>query len=265
LSKKDILIVVKTYPEISRKYTETVCTAGIVADTKKLVRLYPIRFRYLEGAQQFKKYQWIRADINKALLDPRPESYNIDPSSIELGDIIPAGKTWEERYEWLINENTVFASVEALRNAQSNHKISLGVVKPKIVKKVSIQKRDYKEIDEAIAKKDSVINQLDLFEKKKELYILPVKIIIEFSCDDSNCIGHKMSILDWELGQLYRKLIRGRDWQEKIKSKILGEICAKNRETHIILGNMAGHPQTFCVLGFFWPPKRHGWQKKLFA
>jgi hypothetical protein len=41
MEKNDILIVVKTYPEISRKYTETVCTAGILADSKRLVRLYP--------------------------------------------------------------------------------------------------------------------------------------------------------------------------------------------------------------------------------
>ena len=65
----------KTYPEISRKYTETVCTAGIVADSKTFVRLYPIRFRYLEGKMQFKKYQWIRADITKATSDPRHSHY----------------------------------------------------------------------------------------------------------------------------------------------------------------------------------------------
>ena len=69
MGQKDILIVVKTYPEISSKYTETVCTAGILADTKTLVRLYPIRFRYLEGKQRFRKYQWIRANINKASAD----------------------------------------------------------------------------------------------------------------------------------------------------------------------------------------------------
>jgi len=44
MKKSDILIVVKTYPEISNKYTETVCTAGIIANTKRLVRLYPIRY-----------------------------------------------------------------------------------------------------------------------------------------------------------------------------------------------------------------------------
>ncbi len=139
MGKTDILIVVKTYPEISHKYTETVCTAGVLADSKTFVRLYPIRFRYLEGTLQFKKYQWIRANITKANSDPRPESYNIAPDSIELGDMIKAGKTWETRCEWLLNEKTVFPSVEALRVVQKNAGTSLGIVKPKIVNRVTIR------------------------------------------------------------------------------------------------------------------------------
>jgi hypothetical protein len=103
-----------------------------------------------------------------------------------------------------------------------------------------------------------------LFEEKKDLYILPVRIMVEFSCNDPDCTGHKMSILDWEFGQLYRKVIKSVDWQEKIKSKILDEICAESRDTHIILGNMVSHPQTFSILGFFWPPKKQGRQIPLF-
>lgn len=264
MGQKDILIVVKTYPEISTKYTETVCTAGILADTKTLVRLYPIRFRYLEGKQQFKKYQWIKADIDKATADPRPESYNIDPNSIKLGEIMLAGKSWEERCAWLLNENTVFPSVEALRAAQENNRTSLGIVRPKAVNRVIIRMRDEKEVAGAIAKKDSVVKQLDFFEEKKDLYILPIKIMIEFSCDDPKCSGHRMSILDWEFGQLYRKVFNSDNWQKKIKAKIIDEICGETRDTHIILGNMVGYPQTFCVLGFFWPPKTQSRQMLLF-
>jgi len=179
--------------------------------------------------------------------------------------MIKAGKTWEERCAWLLNEKTVFPSVEALRVAQENEGTSLGIVKPKIVNRVIIRQRDSKEVKEAIAKKDSEVNQLDLFEEKKDLYILPVRIMIEFSCNDSNCTRHKMSILDWEFGQLYRKVINSVDWQEKIKSKILDEICAENRDTHIILGNMVSYPQTFSILGFFWPPKQQGRQMPLFS
>jgi hypothetical protein len=71
-------------------------------------------------------------------------------------------------------------------------------------------------------------------------------------------------ILDWEFGQLYRKVINSNNWREKIETKIMTEIFGKTRDTHIILGNMAGHPQTFCVLGFFWPPKQQGRQMRLF-
>ena len=265
MKKSEILIVVKTYPEISSKYTETVCTAGISFDTKTLVRLYPIRFRYLEGSQQFKKYQWIRANIRKTSADPRPESYNIDPESIELRNVIPASKTWEKRYSWLINENTVFPSVESLRAAQKNSGTSLGIIQPKEVKRVIIQTRGDEEINEAVSKKDCVIRQLDMFEKKKDLYILPIRIMLEFVCKDSKCKGHKMSILDWELGQLYRNVIKGPDWQAKIEAKIMEEIFGATRDTYIILGNMVSHPQTFCVLGFFWPRKCPYRQMHLFS
>ena len=265
MEKSDILIAVKTYPEISNKYTETVCTAGIIADTKRLVRLYPIRFRYLEGEQQFFKYQWIKAHLRKALSDPRPESYHIDSESIEVGDIIPSGKNWDERYSWIINDYNVFTSVEALRVAQKTVGTSLGIVKPESVERVIIQPRDNQEVEQAIAKKDSIVKQLDMFETKKDLYVLPVKIMIEFSCHDPDCSGHKMSVLDWEFGQLYRKLERRKDWQAKIEAKIMNVICAETRDTYLFLGNMAAHPQTFCVLGFFWPPKSGPRQMGLFV
>jgi hypothetical protein len=265
MEKSDILILVKTYPEISTKYTETVCTAGIIKDTRSLVRLYPIRFRYLEGDQQFSKYQWIKAHLRKALSDPRPESHHIVSESIEVGDIIPVGENWDERYAWVINDSNVFPSVEALREAQKANGISLGIVKPKRVEGVTIQPRDIQEVEQAIAKKDSIVNQLDMFEAKKDLYILPVKIMIEFFCHDPDCKGHKMSILDWEFGQLYRKVERSKDWRAKIETKIMGEMCAETRDTYLFLGNMAAHPQTFCVLGFFWPPKSGPRQMGLFA
>lgn len=256
------LSLLKTYPEISKKHTETVCTAGIDAKTRKLIRLYPIRFRYLEGEQKFRKYQWIRVHIKKALSDPRPESHHIDSGSIEVCDI---QKSWEERYSWLINENTVFSSVEALRSAQRIDRTSLGMVKPKSVKRVIFQRRNEKEVQDAINKKNGVINQLDMFEEKKDLYILPIRIMIEFYCDDPSCSGHNMTILDWEFAQLYRKLANRADWQEKIESKIIGGIFGEKRDTYVILGNMANHPQTFCILGFFWPPKVHSRQLSLFG
>jgi hypothetical protein len=42
--REKILITVKTYPVISKKYQETVCTAGLREDGS-WVRLYPVPFR----------------------------------------------------------------------------------------------------------------------------------------------------------------------------------------------------------------------------
>ena len=39
-----VLIAVKTYPSISKKYDELVCTAGFLEDGS-WIRLYPIQFR----------------------------------------------------------------------------------------------------------------------------------------------------------------------------------------------------------------------------
>ena len=65
MSKKTrVLITVKTYPLPSDKYTELVCTAGILEDGS-LIRLYPIDYRYRDYWQWYKKYQWIEVEIDK--------------------------------------------------------------------------------------------------------------------------------------------------------------------------------------------------------
>jgi hypothetical protein len=62
-----------TYPIPSAKYGELVCTAG-VTESGDFVRLYPIRYRDLPLAQQYKKYQWIEVDVERHRSDSRKES-----------------------------------------------------------------------------------------------------------------------------------------------------------------------------------------------
>ena len=51
IEKKRIYILVKTYPTISEKYAELVCTAGILEDGS-WIRLYPMPFRLLTDDQK---------------------------------------------------------------------------------------------------------------------------------------------------------------------------------------------------------------------
>ena len=62
-----ILITVKTYPTLSKKYAELVCTAGIT-ESGEWRRLYPVRFRQLYDEQKYSKYQWVEAKIEKSVV-----------------------------------------------------------------------------------------------------------------------------------------------------------------------------------------------------
>jgi len=84
-----ILITIKTYPIPSKKYDELVCTAG-VTESGDFIRLYPINFRELDYARQYRKYQWMEVEAEKHTgRDVRKES---------IGRI-------QIRYEWLENRS----------------------------------------------------------------------------------------------------------------------------------------------------------------
>ena len=254
MEAKDVLILVKTYPEYSAKYTETVCTAGILAENKQLIRLYPIRYRYLEGSNQFSKYQWINVKLSKSASDSRPESYKIYEKSIKIGETIEPGKDWNERKKWVLNEKNVYNSIEELHEAQKSSGVSLGLVRLKKLTRIHIESKPESDIEQALKKKETIMRQLDMFEDKKDLEILPVRFLIHFRCEGHECKGHVMSIFDWEFAQLYRNVRNGKDWKTKIEKKIK-DICGLDRDTYLILGNMAKRRHIFFILGFFYPLK----------
>ena len=255
--KKDILITVKTYPEYSDKYTETVCTCGILADTKKIIRIYPIRFRYLDGESKFIKYQWIKAEIKKAERDPRPESYNINNESISLGPVIGTdNEGWAEREKWIINNKNVYQSIEDLQIHRDKHNTSLGIIRPKTILNFRIVKKSSIEMSDAQKKKQVVMAQGDMFIEVKELEILPYKFFLKFNCNNESCKGHEYSILDWEIAELYRKIRNKAGWERMLKEKVMEMIFGQKREAYLLVGNMSHHPHIFCVLSFFWPPKQ---------
>ena len=84
-----VLITVKTYPAISNKYDELVCTAGFLEDGT-WIRIYPVQFRKKTFGEQYKKYDWIEIDLvknqsdyifykpNQNLLDNQSSILNLD-------------------------------------------------------------------------------------------------------------------------------------------------------------------------------------------
>ena len=72
--KMKILITVKTYPALSTKYGETVCTAGITEEGK-WIRIYPLPFRKLDYDKRFNKYDWVELELKRNTNDFRRWGY----------------------------------------------------------------------------------------------------------------------------------------------------------------------------------------------
>lgn len=113
-----ILVTVKTYPELSKTYGETVCTAGI-RDDGTWVRLYPVPFRRLDESEQYRLYDWITCPLVRHSRDPRPESYR-PTGEIERVGHVGTADNWRERRELLLGHRQVQGSLSELIEAARN-------------------------------------------------------------------------------------------------------------------------------------------------
>lgn len=115
--QKRVLITVKTYPNPSTKYQETVCTAGITSDGK-WIRLYPVSFRHQPYDKWYKKYQWVDVMVRRKTNDPRPETYQPDCGTFTLLDVLDTKKGWAARRE-IVLPATVSSVHELLASGAS--------------------------------------------------------------------------------------------------------------------------------------------------
>ena len=76
----ELMVNCKTYPAVSTKYVETVCTGGVERDGN-FVRLYPIPFRFLEKDEQYGRWDVIRVHAYRDSKDARPESRHLEPGT----------------------------------------------------------------------------------------------------------------------------------------------------------------------------------------
>ena len=118
-----------------------------------------------------------------------------------------------------------------------------------------MKKRSEADIAEIEKKRKSVLSQGDLFEDIKDIESIPYRFKAKFKCGHPECTGHNMSILDWEIAQLYRNLKKDKLWKEKTIQKLERMCDQDKREVYFILGNINRWRHIFCVLGFFLSPK----------
>lgn len=254
-----ILVVVKTYPNPSQSHVETVCCAGVDLATDRWVRMYPITFRRLAD-RKFAKYQVIECMAAHPQKDNRPESLKVDQDTIRLvGEPMPASdRGWRRRMAAL---PPVSRSLEEIQAAQRRDGTSLGMIRPKEIRRLVIGKaKPWSEKQKAALRQERLDLGEALLAELGELEQIPYTFGYEFSCDDERCTGHTIQIFDWEIGESYRRWSRSdpNRWEEMIRQRYERELPA--RDLHFVVGNLAKRRRTFVIIGLVRPPrpKVHG-------
>ena len=273
MSKERILIAVKAYPTLSKRYAELVCTAGFREDGS-WVRIYPLPFRSLGDEKRFKKYQWIEIDLEKNPKDPRPESCRpIDIDDIEPLETIDTKDAWEKRRRLILGKNTIHTNLNQIIEAAKNNEYSLAIFKPKKILDFIAEPTDSKwelskeEAVKASIRQGSLFDELELYPSDFKLMPkLPWKFKYEFLDDEDK--SSTMMIEDWEIGQLYWNCLEGSTREEavrKVREKYLDDF-ARTKDLYLFLGTtLRWHsvaPNPYVIIGTFHPP--HTKQLSLF-
>lgn len=254
MERRKILIATKTYPSISQKYRETVCTAGVLLDDENFplqwIRIYPVRFRYLDFDKKYPRWSIISANIEENDKDFRSESYRIDNDSIKIIRKIDTSNNWDERKRIVLFNQ--FQNIDEIKN----NNLSLGIIKPKAIESSYVEKTER----EWPPRQQAILDQIDLFEPSVDLEKIPYKFGYKFT-EENQGKSRRYSISDWEILQLYRNCRNNsqKSTQEEKEKEAIKKVRQKldelsQRDLYFIVGNLKNHPQNFMIIGIFYPP-----------
>lgn len=265
MAKTKVLITVKTYPAISSKYDELVCTAGFLEDGS-WIRIYPIQFRKKSFEEQYKKYDWIEIDLVKNTSDFRKESFRpvSYDTEIKILDHLDTKSNWFLRKE-IVFKNKVYTNIDELISEAKNREImtSLAVFKPSEIIDFTVEQVE-REWDKKKLEKLKQDRSSNLFAQEDEdLFEVIKKLPYKFSYILRDCNGRqsKMMIEDWEIGQLYWNCLARHEGNEAravedVKKKYFDDF-AKTKDLHLFLGTSQLHHLTgknpFMIIGTFHP------------
>lgn len=248
--REKVLVLVRAAPEESRKYGHAVCVAGL-NEKDAWRRLYPFEFQYGKKALRFRKRDLIEVEAVLPEHDKRKESRRV------------------VKYKNLhspFDDAEIVKKLEKLKtsiNDLKRTKPSLGVVRPRIH-------------DITIA-----INETGIYEKQlhfaafsaellevREKVKMPVEVRYVFACGGECCKKklHKILVIDWEVNELARNVLRREPEKERAAGKIRKRLFdwMKTRDVYFILGTHFRF-KTFLIIGIFYPPKSVRSKKALSA
>lgn len=265
MERKRILITVKTYPGLSSRYDELVCTAGVLEDGS-WIRLYPIPFRRIDYEKQYKKYSRIEVDVQPNSSDPRPESFIPDVNTIQDVGRIDTKDNWKKRKAYVLKE--VHENMEELITLNRSNVHSLAVFKPG-----RMLDFDAKPVSEE-ARRQHMEKMTKILDKRKQGKLLDdgLKNIIPVSIPDyrfyykfADQAGQEsqMLITDWEIQALYRKCLKKKSEEQALEDvrKKYWDYFVKTRDLYLFLGTTRSWERRaknpFTIIGTFTPGKEN--------
>jgi hypothetical protein len=259
----EVMVTVKTYPNPSDKYLETVCVAGVRQDRERpeWIRLYPVRFRNEDFDKTFKKYDLIRVNgTYHQSNDNRPESFRPRQDEMAHVEWLSTSSNWHRRranLDGLIGATTTCELLVANpMGGMATPSPSLGLIKPL---DIEVSVADGSPWNSAERAKIEKATAPDIFGSSlRPLEPAPFVVKYKYRCETATCGGHNQKVLDWEAGQGGRKWLRDYGDRTLARNAMLAkwgdEMLATDNDVHFFVGNQNARRRSFSVLGV-WRPK----------
>ncbi|HEY5857377.1 MAG TPA: hypothetical protein VIW24_25945 [Aldersonia sp.] len=258
----EVMVTVKTYPNPSETYGETVCVAGVRLDRgqPEWIRLYPVKFRNEDFDKQFKKYEILRVNgTYQHSNDNRPESFKPRQDELEHVEWLDSAHSWQRRRLALGDLIGATTMCDLLTQnpvgGMGTPSPSLGLIKPTDVETAVVDGDAWTAGEQAKIDKASAP---DLFGTSlKPLEPAPFAVRYRYRCASPKCKGHHhQKVLDWEAGQAGRRWLKS-DGDARAREMLLEKwrdtMLSPDRDVHFYVGNQNLHRRSFSVLGVWYP------------
>lgn len=236
------MILVKALPQPSRKFGETVCCAGVTAD-RRWKRLYPVRFRYLQGDARFDRWQWVKFEHRPPTSDRRAESCHV------YEDRLSADGRLAERDRFDLLAPMIMPSAKAA--AAAGH--SLALIRPQNTrfkwrrKATAVIEAERQAYRAAGAQRD-MLDEMQVQDRDLATFEpSPYQFAFAFTDADGQ---HTSRCGDWETHAAFYNLRRRYSEEEALR-----HLNGMYNETYpakgvaFAIGNMAKRPQIWQLLG----------------
>lgn len=265
MERQRVLITVKTYPTLSRKYGETVCTAGLREDGT-WIRMYPVPFRRLEEVEQYRKFDWVECSLQRNSADPRPETFRpVRQSELQPVGHLDTAQSWRDRRRVVLRTAKVYDRLDTLIAGAKANEVSLAVFKPTRVIDFLWEDEEREWNAAKVKEMRERTNQLDLFADNtwRETFKIIPKLPYSFSYKFEDAAGRisELQVLDWEAGALYWNCLATAEGNEqealaKVRQKYFDSFL--RTDLHFFLGTTQQFhfvaPNPWVIVGVFPAP-----------